>query len=266
MTMPSIPRKLLLGISLMVLVVVGGCKERQEPAPPQKPAVVRKKIEAPQPPAVEPAKPGAPEVSVPAVAEAPPQVEVPEQPPLEVAKAEPSAEKPAAPEAAPEAAPKAAPETAPETAPEAAPEVAAGVEEGAAKPEAEETLGYTYDPQGKIDPFRSVFVTQPRKALEVSKRARERKMPLTPLQKLGVSQLKVVGIIVSPTGNKALVEDPAGKGYVITVGTYVGSNFGRVTKILKDRVIVEEEVEDFFTGKMKLQPVELRLQKKFGEV
>ena len=98
------------------------------------------------------------------------------------------------------------------------------------------------------------------------KRARERKMPLTPLQKLGVSQLKVVGIIVSPTGNKALVEDPAGKGYVINVGTYVGSNFGRVTKILKDRVIVEEEVEDFFTGKMKLQPVELRLQKKFGEV
>jgi type IV pilus assembly protein PilP len=62
------------------------------------------------------------------------------------------------------------------------------------------------------------------------------------------------------------VEDPSGKGYVITVGTYVGSNFGRVTRILKDRIIVEEEVEDFFTGKMKLQPVELRLQKKFGEV
>ena len=132
--------------------------------------------------------------------------------------------------------------------------------------EPEEGEGYTYHPQGKIDPFRSVFVTQPRKSMEVSKRAREQKMPLTPLQKLGVSQLKVVGIIISPAGNKALVEDPAGKGYVIAVGTYVGSNFGRVTRILKDRVIVEEEVEDFFTGKMKLQPVELRLQKKFGEV
>jgi type IV pilus assembly protein PilP len=260
-------------MSLMVLVVTGGCKERQEPPPPQKPAVVRKKIEAPQPPAVEPAKP---EEAAPAVAEGPPEVEVPEQPPLEVAEAEPSAEEPAAPEAAPEAGPEAAPEPAPEVvaeagseaAPEvvaeAAPEAAAEVEEAAAEPE--DTLTYTYDPQGKIDPFRSVFVTQPRKAMEVQKRARERKMPLTPLQKLGVSQLKVVGIIISPTGNKALVEDPAGKGYVITVGTYVGSNFGRVTRILKDRIIVEEEVEDFFTGKMKLQPVELRLQKKFGEV
>ena len=143
MTMPSIPRKLLLGMSLLVLVVVaGGCKERQEPAPPQKPAVVRKKIEAPQPPA----KPGAQEVSAPVVAEGPPQVEVPEQPPLEVAKAEPSAEKPAALEAAPEAAPKAAPEATPEAATEAAPEAApeappeaaapvtAGVKEGAAEP------------------------------------------------------------------------------------------------------------------------------------
>lgn len=257
--MPLIPRKLLLGMSLIVLVVAGGCKERQEPAPPQKPAVVRKKIEAPQPPAVEPAKPGDQEGAAPVVAEGPPEVEVPQQPPL-VAEAKPPAEEPAA---APKVTPEAAPEAA-EAAPEAAPEAVAGEEEVAEKPE--EPLGYAYDPQGKIDPFRSVFVTQPRKAMEVSRKAQERKMPLTPLQKLGVSQLKVVGIIISPTGNKALVEDPAGKGYVITVGTYVGSNFGRVTRILNDRIIVEEEVEDFFTGKMKLQPVELRLQKKFGEV
>jgi type IV pilus assembly protein PilP len=261
MTMPLIPRKLLLGMSLMILLVAGGCKERQEPAPPQKPAVVRKKIEAPPPAAVEPAKP---EEAAPEVAEGPPEVEVPEQPPMKVAEAEPPAEEPAAPEATPEAAPEATPEAAPEVTAEAAPEATVETEEGAAEPQV--TLGYTYDPQGKIDPFRSVFVTQPRKAMEVSKRARERKMPLTPLQKLNVSQLKVVGIIISPTGNKALVEDPAGKGYVITIGTYVGSNFGRVTMILKDRIIVEEEVEDFFTGKMKLQPVELRLQKKFGEV
>jgi len=249
--MPLIPRNLLLGLSLIALVA-GGCKERQEPVPPQKPAVVRKKIEATRPPAVEPAKPGDQEEAVPVIAEGPPEVDVPEQPPLEVAEVEPSAEEPAA------------PEVAAEVAAEAAPEVTVDMEEVAAEPE--EQLAYTYDPQGKIDPFRSVFVTQPRQAMRASSKARERKMPLTPLQKLGVSQLKVVGIIISPTGNKALVEDPSGKGYVITIGTYVGSNFGRVTRILKDRIIVEEEVEDFFTGKMKLQPIELRLQKKFGEV
>jgi type IV pilus assembly protein PilP len=235
-----------------MVLVAGGCKERQEPVSPQKPAVVRKKVEVSQPPSVEPAKPMDQKEAAPVIAEGPPEVEVPEQPPVEIAEVEPSAEEPAAPEAAPEV-----------TA-EAAPEVTVDMEEVAAEPE--EQLAYTYDPQGKIDPFRSVFVTQPREAMQASKKARERQMPLTPLQKLGVSQLKVVGIIISPTGNKALVEDPSGKGYVITVGTYVGSNFGRVTRILQDRIIVEEEVEDFFTGKMKLQPVELRLQKKFGEV
>jgi type IV pilus assembly protein PilP len=76
----------------------------------------------------------------------------------------------------------------------------------------------------------------------------------------------VVGIIIAPTGNKALVEDPSGKGYVITEGTYVGASFGRVRRIVKDRVIIEEEVEDFFTGQMKLQTVDLILQKKLGEV
>ncbi|MBW1744117.1 MAG: hypothetical protein JRJ47_11945, partial [Deltaproteobacteria bacterium] len=86
MTMPLITRKLLLGLSLIVLVA-GGCKERQEPVPPQKPAVVRKKIEVPQPPAVEPAKPGDQEEAVPVIVEGPPEVDVPEQPPLEVAEA-----------------------------------------------------------------------------------------------------------------------------------------------------------------------------------
>jgi type IV pilus assembly protein PilP len=80
-----------------------------------------------------------------------------------------------------------------------------------------------------------------------------------------LSQLKLVGIIVSPTGNKALVEEPSGKGYVITRGTYVGPNFGRVKRILPDRVVVEEEVEDFFSGEMQLQTSELILQKKLGE-
>lgn len=240
MTMPSIPRMLLLGMGL-VFLVAAGCKDRQETPPPQQPAVVRKKIEAPQPGAVQAVKPADQEAVAPVTAEAPPEAEVREQPPLEQAKVEPPVEEePVAPEAALE--------------PEEVTE------------EPEKKVAYAYDAKGKIDPFRSVFVTQPRVRTRIAKKIEERKLPLTPLQKIDVGQLKVVGIIISPTGNKALVEDPSGKGYVITQGTYVGSNFGRVSKILEDRIIVEEEVEDFFTGQMKLQPVELRLQKKFGEL
>lgn len=123
-----------------------------------------------------------------------------------------------------------------------------------------------YNPKGKLNPFQSVFVTISQQATEAGKKIRRKGLRLTPLQKVDLSQLKLVGIIVSPAGNKALVEDPSGKGYVVTKGTYVGTNLGRVKRILNDRVIVEERVEDFVSGEMKLQRTELRLQKKVGDV
>ena len=128
-------------------------------------------------------------------------------------------------------------------------------------------LTYFYDPKGKPDPFQPLFATKVQLPPAKKKKGKEKKRaPLTPLQRIDLSQLKLVGIIVSPTGNKALVEEPSGKGYVIAKGTYLGTNFGRVKRILNDRVIVEEEVEDFSSDKMILQTRELRLQKRPGQV
>jgi len=127
---------------------------------------------------------------------------------------------------------------------------------------------YFYDPRGKQDPFESVFeVETAHVGIAPAKRTVEKKrMPLTPLQRVSLGQLKLVAIVLSPTGNKALVEEPSGKGYVISKGTYIGQNYERVKEILKDRVIVEGEVEDFVTGSTKLQTTELKLQKKVGDV
>ena len=126
-------------------------------------------------------------------------------------------------------------------------------------------LAHLYDPTEKLDPFQSVFVAEAQQAAEAKEKAIEKGLPFTPLQQVGLSQLKLVGIIVSAAGNKALVEEPSGKGYVITEGTYVGTNLGRVKKILNDVVIVEEEVQDLLSGKMRRQTTELRLQKKLGD-
>ena len=128
-------------------------------------------------------------------------------------------------------------------------------------------LAYFYDPEGKLDPFQPLFAPEAQRMAPAKKKGKKKKrLPLTPLQRIGLSQLKLVGIIVSPTGNKALVEEPSGKGYIISKGTYVGTNFGRVKKVLNDRVIVEEEVEDFSSGELKPQTTELRLQKRPGHV
>jgi type IV pilus assembly protein PilP len=127
---------------------------------------------------------------------------------------------------------------------------------------------FFYDPRGKHDPFESLLEMEAEHIgiAPSRKKVEKKRLPLTPLQRIGLSQLKLVAIVISPGGNKALVEEPSGKGYVITKGTYIGQNYERVKSILKDRVIVEGEIEDFIAGSTKLQTTELKLQKKVGDV
>lgn len=225
--------RLVFGIGLLVFVL-GGCAKEEEPLKQAGPALVRKKVASKK------------------VTEAP-------APSPKVVKAVPSEdEKPV----------KIARQSVP--APEDKP-VPSAVEPGSpfmedlASKEPGKTEALFYDPKGKSDPFMPPSARMQPSELP-KKTPKKHRLPLTPLQKVDLSQLKLVGIIVSPAGNKALVEEPSGKGYVITRGTYVGPNYGRVRRILTDRVIVEEEVEDFFSGEMQLQTSELILQKKLGEI
>lgn len=119
----------------------------------------------------------------------------------------------------------------------------------------------TYKAEGKIDPFASIFRDKPSAQNDKKKRKR---IPLTPIEKVDLIQLKLVGIIRAPSGNRALVEDATGKGFIIKKGTYIGINSGRVIKILKDRVVVEEEAESIL-GKKTFVKRELKLQKPPGE-
>jgi len=119
-----------------------------------------------------------------------------------------------------------------------------------------------YNPKGKIDPFEPLFREKP--VVATVKKKRERRIPRTPLEKIDLSQLKLVGIILAASGNKALVEESNGKGYVIKPGTYVGTNAGKVVKIEKDKVIVAEEYEDVL-GNVTLRNKELKLPKPPGE-
>jgi type IV pilus assembly protein PilP len=117
-----------------------------------------------------------------------------------------------------------------------------------------------YDPTGKLDPFEPLYQDKP---VAVKKKQKKR-IPQTPLERIDLSQLKLVGIILASSGNRALVEETTGKGYVIKTGTYIGTNSGKVVKIQKDKVIVEEEFEDVF-GKIKTREKELKLPKPPGE-
>ena len=100
-----------------------------------------------------------------------------------------------------------------------------------------------YNPEGKIDPFAPLFreeklVARDGETIKTGKAGIC--IPHTPLQKVDLSQLKLVGIIRASSGNRAMVEEASGRGYVIEKGAFIGTNCGRVGQILKDRVIVDE--------------------------
>jgi type IV pilus assembly protein PilP len=122
----------------------------------------------------------------------------------------------------------------------------------------------TYKVERKIDPFASIFRDESSSFADQNDRKKKKRIPLTPIEKVDLSQLKLVGIIFAPTGNKALIEDASGKGFIIKKGTGIGINSGRIIKILKDRVVVEEEAESIL-GKTSLVKRELKLQKSPGE-
>jgi type IV pilus assembly protein PilP len=120
------------------------------------------------------------------------------------------------------------------------------------EPEKNEEAEYSYNPAGKPDPFKPFIQLISAKGSKTT--------PLTPLQKYDISQLKLVAIIISPAGNIGLVEDVTGKGYFLKKGTWIGKNDGKVTRILKDKVIVEEVYQDIF-GQTKTNEISLFLHK-----
>jgi type IV pilus assembly protein PilP len=111
---------------------------------------------------------------------------------------------------------------------------------------------YVYDSTDKRDPF------QPFIAMQTPLRPADEEIPLTPLQKYDLSQLKLVAILVGTGEDRAMVEDSEGKGYIVKKGVYVGRNFGKVKAVLKDRVIIQERYKDY-QGKVQEKEIVLRL-------
>lgn len=118
-----------------------------------------------------------------------------------------------------------------------------------------------YNPKGKIDPFQPLFKDKP---IVVSRKKRKRRVPRTPLERIALSQLRLVAIIRAPSGNKACVEESSGKGYIIKKGDYIGLNSGKVIQIRKDNIVIEEEIEDNL-GELQTRQKEIKLPKPTGE-
>lgn len=124
-----------------------------------------------------------------------------------------------------------------------------------------------YSAKNKIDPFEPLFkpitAEKPKPPAAPEKPAAPKRR-LTPLEKVDLDQLKLVGVVRAESGNKALVEDASGKGYIVIHGTYMGIHSGKVVDILKDRIIVEEEEKDML-GNVRVHKREMKFQRPSGD-
>jgi Tfp pilus assembly protein PilP len=123
-----------------------------------------------------------------------------------------------------------------------------------------------YNPKGKVDPFAPLLRDESAAAAMAKLTVKgDPNRPKTPLEKIDLGQLKLVAIITALGGNRALMEESSGKGYIIKEGTYIGLNSGKVVGIKADKVLVEEEFEDIY-GKSITQKKEITLPKPPGEL
>lgn len=124
-----------------------------------------------------------------------------------------------------------------------------------------------YDPKVRLNPFIPLFRSDNKESVAdkpSDKKKRKKRVPQTPLERISINQLKLVAVLRASSGNRGLVEDNSGKGYIIKNGTYIGLNSGIVTQINANNVIVEEELENLM-GELILQNTEIKLQKTAGE-
>jgi len=120
---------------------------------------------------------------------------------------------------------------------------------GASETKAEAPEGLRLAP-GRRDPFRPITLN-----VRTNTRRREN---LSPLERFEIGQLKLVGVVWNVKEPTALVEDSSGLGYMVKVGTPIGSNDGKVREVRRDSLIVEEFFVDLY-GAKKRREVSMRL-------
>jgi type IV pilus assembly protein PilP len=125
-------------------------------------------------------------------------------------------------------------------------------------------VSFSYNPQGKPNPFQPLVVerpekpaTPPLKKVEAAAK-KEGGEPGTPLERLELAELKLVAVVWDIPKPRAMVEDKGGKGYILSVGTRIGKNQGQVSKITPEGLVVSEKIEAP-DGKTKTREVPLRL-------
>ncbi|MHB8120890.1 MAG: pilus assembly protein PilP [Desulfuromonadaceae bacterium] len=117
-----------------------------------------------------------------------------------------------------------------------------------------------FDFSNKKDPFKPFVAvkSEPLNTAEALKRAKRNSLPI---HSFDVGQFKLIGVITGGRENRAMVTDPAGKGYVLRVGMLIGKNDGKVVSITSNGVDILEQFRDD-NGRIRKENIKLTLPRK----
>ena len=116
------------------------------------------------------------------------------------------------------------------------------------EPKMDTSVPYTYQARAVRDPFMPPI--EIRSTPEVTDTAN-----LPELQRYPVGDFTLIGIVWTKARKVAMVSTPDGKGHSLRVGTRVGLNHGKVRRITRDSVIIEEIHTDVFGEQKKFETV-----------
>lgn len=133
------------------------------------------------------------------------------------------------------------------------------VDDDAAAKEQPQTI-YVYTPIGKRDPFQNVYAVK-----EVTQVKMPGRKP-TPLQRWSLDQLKLTMAMTGTSSPLAMLEDPEGRGWPVRLGDFVGQNWGKVTSIQKDQIVVTETITDHATGRVYPSNIPIKMPRDANEL
>jgi type IV pilus assembly protein PilP len=110
---------------------------------------------------------------------------------------------------------------------------------------------YVYSPIGKRDPFANVFGNKENSPVRVEGRK------ATPLQRWSLDQLRLSMTVTGTSSPMAMLEDPENRGWPVRLGDFVGKNWGKVTSIQRDQIVVTETITDHSTGRVYPQNIKI---------
>lgn len=95
---------------------------------------------------------------------------------------------------------------------------------------------YRYSAVGKKDPFRSYFG-------DVATLTKEKKI-VSELQNFDITDLRLTAIVWGVTEPRVVIVAPDGKSYVVKTGSFIGKNWGKISRILPDKIEIVETDKD----------------------